>query len=78
MACCFPRVAGCISNAVVDTLSGGALVVRARGSSRAFRIFHRGGPRGVFIGELEETIAQIRVDGTTGEAAATLGLLAKV
>jgi len=57
--------------------SGGALVVRARVSSRAFRIFHRGGPRSVFIGELEETIAHIRVGGIAGEAAATLGLLAK-
>jgi len=46
--------------------------------SRAFRIFHGGGPRSVFVGELEETIAQIRVGRTAGEAAATLGLLAKV
>jgi len=53
--------------------SGGALVVRARVSSRAFRIFRRS----VFIGELEETIAQICIGGVAGEAAATLGLLAK-
>jgi hypothetical protein len=37
----------------------------------------RGGPCGVFIGELEKTIAQIRVGGIAGEAA-TLGLLVKV
>ena len=58
--------------------SGSALVVRAGVLSRAFRIFRRGGPRSVFIGEFEETIVQIRVGGIAGETAATLGLLAKV
>jgi len=58
--------------------SAGALVLRACVPSRAFRIFHGGGPRSVFVGELEQTIAQIRVGRTAGEAAATLGSLAKV
>jgi len=43
-----------------------------------FLIFHRGALCGVLIGELEETIAQIRVGGIAGETAATPGLLVKV
>jgi len=43
-----------------------------------FLIFPRGALCGVLIGELEETIAQIRVGGTAGETAATPGLLVKV
>jgi hypothetical protein len=53
-------------------------LVRARVSNGGFLILHRGGPHSVSIGEFEETVAQIRVDGTAGEAAATLGLLAKM
>jgi hypothetical protein len=57
--------------------SSGALAVRAGIWSRVFRTFPRGGPRSVFVGELEQTIAQVRVGGITGKAAATRGLLAK-
>jgi hypothetical protein len=54
---------------------------QARPSRRfgsGFLILHRGGARSVFIGELEKTIAQIRVGGIAGEAAATLGLPVKL
>jgi len=43
-----------------------------------FLVFPRGALCGVLIGELEKTIAQIRVGGIAGETAATPGLLAKV
>src|ERR1700687_1368938 len=36
------------------------------------------GPCGVFLGELEKTLAQGRIGAVAGEAAATLGLFAKV
>src|SRR5258705_12388513 len=44
---------------------------------RAF-VFLGAGPCGVFLGELEKTVAQGRIGGVAGEAAATLGLLKKV
>jgi hypothetical protein len=67
-----PVFDGC---SIADDEAGQA---RPGSSEPAFRILHRGGARSVFIGELEKTIAQIRVGGIAGEAAATLGLLEKV
>jgi hypothetical protein len=52
---------------------------QARPSRRfGFLILHRGALCGVLIGELEKTIAQIRVGGIAGETAAAPGLFVKV
>jgi len=58
--------------------SGSARILRAGVSYRGFLIFYRGGLCSVLIGDLEKGIAQIQVGGIAREAAATLGLFAKL
>jgi hypothetical protein len=54
------------------------LVVRAGLPNRCVVIYLSAGPGGIFLGKPEKTAAQVQICAIAGEAAATLGLFAKV
>lgn len=54
------------------------LVVRAGLPNCCVVIYLSAGPGGVFLGKPEKTAAQVHICAIAGEAAATLGLFAKV